>query len=667
MVFERGVRLVTWYLRRAAPLILVCLLSSTALAADPEPGRGPAPPWVKPVAIPSPNPAQKDLAVQVLMIATQTRFDKSGEKAFFEMVIRPQTIAGLQGSGTLILPWNVARTDLTINAVEIHRSGKIIDLLKNAEFTVLRRENNLERSTLDGLRTVVLPTKGLQIGDDVRIAATYTRRSDLKTGAPESLGTWEFPLAVGLLDSRVTIADGLDVKWRTGARAPKPIISKSADAIEYRFVQSNLAKLEYPSFMRAVDKANDVQFTAYRDWSQVAAEALPLYEKARKIAPSSELIAEADKIAAASPDPRRRMLAALRLVQDRMRYVALLLGESAYTPVDADEAWEVKFGDCKAKSATLLALLDRLGIAATPMYTSAESSSLLEERLPSLETFDHVIVKAMIGNTPYYLDGTDFGQRTLDDVAGSGHRFGLPIRAGATLEKIPRLTTSAPIVENTVTWDGSKGVLGNVPFTVRLVLRGIKAIEARSKKQAAETPEAFDTYLKGLVPGIANDALKIVSQQDDETSGEYVVALNGTADLDWDEYQDRKGKRFAFSNAVPKWSADFERAKGEFKDVAVELNPNYWERETEVLILPTAKGYRVDDPAPIDVEIAGSKIKRTVSMVGNRVTSVSDFRHLSEFISAEEARKAEPELKKISANWAYVVAPRSLKVPKEKD
>ena len=96
MVFERGVRLVTWYLRRTAPLILVCLLSSTALAADPEPGRGPAPPWVKPVAIPSPNPAQKDLAVQVLMIATQTRFDKSGENAFFEMVIRPQTIAGLR-------------------------------------------------------------------------------------------------------------------------------------------------------------------------------------------------------------------------------------------------------------------------------------------------------------------------------------------------------------------------------------------------------------------------------------------------------------------------------------------------------------------------------------------------------------------------------------------
>jgi hypothetical protein len=435
---------------------------------------------------------------------------------------------------------------------------------------------------------------------------------------------------------------------------------------EYHFTQSKLAKSEYPSLMRAVDKNSDIQFTTYRDWSQVADEALPLYDKARRIAPSSDLIAEADKIAAASTDPRRRMLAALRLVQDRMRYVALLLGESAYTPVNADEAWEAKFGDCKAKSATLLALLDRLSIAATPMYTSVDGSSLLGERLPSLQAFDHVIVKAMIGDTPYYLDGTDFGQRTLDDVAGSSHRFGLPIKAGATLEKIPRLTTSAPIVENTVTWDGSKGVLGNVPFTVRLVLRGVKAVEARSKKQTSETPEAFETYLKGLVPGIANETLHIVSQQDDELTGEFVVALDGTADLNWGEYQDRKGNRFAFNNGVSKWSADFERTKGDFKDVAVELNPNYWERETEVLIVPAAKGYRVDDPAPIDVVIAGSKISRKVSMVENQVTAVTDFRHLNEFISADEARKAEPELAKIGENWAYVVAPRSVKVPKEK-
>ena len=220
------------------------------------------------------------------MIATQTRFDKSGEKAFFEYG-HPATndcrTAG-QRDADFTLERRADRFDNQRRGNPPLR--KIIDLLKNAEFTVLRRENNLERSTLDGLRTVVLPTKGLQIGDDVRIAATYTRRSDLKTGAPESLGTWEFPLAVGLLDSRVTIADGLDVKWRTGARAPKPIISKSADAIEYRFVQSNLAKLEYPSFMRAVDKANDVQFTAYRDWSQVAAEALPLYEKSQKNSPA---------------------------------------------------------------------------------------------------------------------------------------------------------------------------------------------------------------------------------------------------------------------------------------------------------------------------------------------------------------------------------------------
>ncbi len=212
--------------RRGATFALLWLSSSAAFGADPDPERGPAPSWVKPMTIPAPDPSQKDAAVQILMIATQTHFEKASEKSFFEMVIRPQTVAGLQSSGTLTIPWNVADSNLTINAVEIRRSGKVIDLLKNAEFTVLRRENNLENSTLDGLRTVVLPTKGLQVGDEVRLAATYTKRRDVPVGAAELLDTWEAPFAVGLLASRVLVADGLDIRWRAGQRAPRPAVYK---------------------------------------------------------------------------------------------------------------------------------------------------------------------------------------------------------------------------------------------------------------------------------------------------------------------------------------------------------------------------------------------------------------------------------------------------------
>ena len=76
--------------------------------------------------------------------------------------MRPQTVAGLQGMSTVAIPWNVARSDLTVHAIEAIRDGKSIDLIENRPFTILRRESKLEASTLDEIRSVVLPVRGLE-------------------------------------------------------------------------------------------------------------------------------------------------------------------------------------------------------------------------------------------------------------------------------------------------------------------------------------------------------------------------------------------------------------------------------------------------------------------------------------------------------------------------
>ena len=99
----------------------------------------------------------------------------------------------------------------------------------------------------------------------------------------------------------------------------------------------------------------------------------------------------------------------------------------------------------------------------------------------------------------------------------------------------------------------------------------------------------------------------------------------------------------------------------------IALNPAFWIRDTERLIVPATKGYRIDDAAPLDLTVAGSRIWRTVSAEGRGFTSVTNFQHVSEDISAAEARAAIPVLEKVNANWAYVVAPRGFKLPKGGD
>ena len=644
---------------------LLWSIGSLAENVDRQPGRGPIPAWVKPVPIPAADPKRADAPLQVLKLEGQTRFEKDGETTYFEMVVKPQTVAGLQGFSTIVLPWNVARTDLTIHAIEAIRDGKAIDLIRNEPFTILRRESKLEQSTFDGVRSVVLPVKGIEVGDTIRISATYRElHSDLPS-KPEDLSKWNAPFAVGSFERRVIVPPDVPIKWRVSGRAPKPTITQTAAGTEYRFSASSTEPDEFPKYMTSRDQADDVQFSGYANWSEVAEDHVALYQEARKLPPNSLLAQEADKIAAQTKDPLKRMMAALRLGQERVRYVAMLLGEGAYRPVAAEETWDARYGDCKAKSALMLALLDRLGVKAEAMYVNSSTGDAIGDRLPSLETFDHVIVKATIDGKSYYLDATDYGHRVPGDVVGTDFDYGLPIAKGATLEQLPPVLAIEPTQDTEMVWDGSKGLSGEVPFKARLTLRGALAIRARLKKASAEKVSDFEDFLKDYMPGVKNEKLTIASQQDNAETGEYVIEFTGKDEMGWDEYEDRKGVRFPFSNYTSKWDVDFDRKDGPFKDARVVLNPAFWEREKETIILPSAKGFKIDDAHPIDRTIAGTHIWRSVVMEGSQVSAITNFRHLDPTITAQEARGAEEEIKNISDNWAYLVGPRSLKAKKD--
>ena len=643
-------------------LALAISTAAPAEAPDRQPGRGPVPSWVKLATIPAPDPDKAEAPYQVLLLEGQTKFANEGELTYFEMVIRPQTVAGLQGFSTIVLPWNVARAHLPVPPTDPIRDAQSIDHNNVAPYTLLRRECRAEQAQFDGVRSVVLPVKGVEIGDTIRISATYRDIPNGLSSKADDLSKWGAPFPIGALDRRVIVPANMPVKWRVGGRAPKPTITTTKDGTEYRFTSSAIEPIEFANYMRARDQADEVQFSGYQNWSEVAADHIALYDTARKSAANSSLMVEADKIAAATNDPLKRMMAALRLSQERVRYVAMLLGEGAYRPTIADETWEARYGDCKAKSALLLALLDRLGIKADAMYVNAQSGDAIADRLPSLETFDHVIVKASIGGKAYYLDATDFGQRVPADVVGSDLEFGLPITSGATLEKLPPHMAQEPTHETDMVWDGSQGLTGEVPFTARMTLRGHMAILARAKKASAEKTSEFEEFLKNYLPGVENDA--IASQKDDGDTGTYVVEFTGKAEMGWDEYEERKGARFPFSNNASKWDVEFDRKEGPYKDVRVVLNPAYWQQQKETIVLPTTKGFKIDDAEPIDRKVAGTHIWRNVRIEGNQVTSITNFRQFVTDIAADEARAAEEEIVAISNNWAYLVGPRSLK-PRE--
>src|SRR3546814_8384966 len=117
-------------------------------------------------------------------------------------------------------------------------------------------------------------------------------------------------------------------------------------------------------------RAPGLEFSTFASWADLSRTIAPLYATAGTIRDSGALAAEVDRIAAATSDPKARADAALRLVQNEIRYLYRGMEKGNYVPQAPEATWSLRYGDCKAKTLLLLAMLDQLGIEARPALVS---------------------------------------------------------------------------------------------------------------------------------------------------------------------------------------------------------------------------------------------------------------------------------------------------------
>src|SRR6185369_15081757 len=99
-----------------------------------------------------------------------------------------------------------------------------------------------------------------------------------------------------------------------------------------------------------------IEVTEFEKWDQVK-------EWARKVFDihsfDKSLIAKkAAEIAEQYPDKKMQLVAALRFVQDQVRYYGIEIGVNAIKPHTPDFTLRNRFGDCKDKSLLLCTLLN---------------------------------------------------------------------------------------------------------------------------------------------------------------------------------------------------------------------------------------------------------------------------------------------------------------------
>jgi transglutaminase-like putative cysteine protease len=494
--------------------------------------RGPAPKWAvqsEPMAV----PADAAGAVFIRQQDTEVHLDDKGQLLYTAYRIKVLHPNALQ-IGNLSLAWNPAAGSPVVHVIKIHRGGEVIDVLQKASFEILRREDQLEAARLDGILTAVLRVPDLRVGDEIEFGATI-RTSDPTLGKDDAgllmLGSEPAP---GRYHLRLSWdeQDKPTVKTSPDMTA---VAQQGANAIDYRF--DNPAALNPPKdappryqWQRVVEYSN------FADWQGISRRFAPLFADASKLGAASPLKAEAAGIAAANAQPLDRAAAALKLVQQDVRYIYVGLNGGNLTPAAADETWQRRYGDCKAKTALLLSLLHELGIEAEAvLVNNSGGDDGMDERLPSPRMFDHVLVRARIEGKSYWLDGTLPAVVPPGAEPAIAYQWVLPLTArGSGLEHLAWKPAARPDEITMFEIDARAGFDKPARITNTTIKRGIEGLQQEAQFSAATPAQLLGAFRQNAI-GSTWQTIEDVKWRYDQKAQASILTVVGTGAVSWDD------------------------------------------------------------------------------------------------------------------------------------
>lgn len=477
-----------------APVALVWSLP--AIAGD-QVLYAPPPAWVIEAELP-----QDRSGPPIVLFDDQRRIEDGVLSSYTDRAIRIDNPQMLQQMGTLQAGWLPDKGDLTVHKVSILRDGIEIDLIgQGVRFEVLRREAMFEQRMLDGARTATLVVPGLRVGDVLRTRFTVTM-------ADQALG--REVQAYALLPSapfeaqqaRILLSWPQDeeVRWRVTGGEEDIARLEQADGEERLAIDLPLAERpEIPSDAPVrFQMPPMLQAGTFDGWDEVAAVMAPLYETRGTIAPGGPIAGEIARIRAAHRGELERAVSALRLVQDEIAYQLNGMDGGNYIPQSPAETWAARFGDCKAKTLLLLAMLHQMGIEAEAVAVASQTGDMVPQMLPMPAAFDHVLVRAEIDGETYWLDGTQAGASLalVADVPPFRHALPLVARRAELVAMEPR-DQGGWDQAGRLTYDHRGGLDLPVPWSGQWVLTGAAAAPYRgvigqaSEERIEEVVHAF--------------------------------------------------------------------------------------------------------------------------------------------------------------------------------
>lgn len=430
---------------------------------------GPAPMWVHQPNVDVPKVEPKNdvrYGIYTLLDDHQIRVTNT-VVSYRRRVEKVLTPGGVQNASELSIDFDPTYEHVVLHSIILLRDGRTIDELPHIAVRVIDKETETEERIYDGTRSALV------ILDDVRPGDILDYSYSLEGANPILGGKYadEFDLTsttpAHVIRHRLIWPASRPLHWSV-----QPKIEDGSYVWEQRDVPPIDVEDQLPDWF---DPYTHVQVSEFGSWAEVGQWGVSMFH----LDPRSRLAVQNVARTLLSGHRQTRVsgphdpviTAAIRFVQDDIRYLGIEMGRNSHEPHQPADVLAQRWGDCKDKSFLLAALLRELGVEAYPALVNTKLRHELDAQLPSPFLFDHVITQVIANGKTYWVDGTLSDQGgTLTTIDTPNDERALVVRAETkALTTIATKDASSTSIEQTYT---SRDYISPVVLDVVTTYRG---------------------------------------------------------------------------------------------------------------------------------------------------------------------------------------------------
>ncbi|PIF46304.1 hypothetical protein CLU96_3334 [Chryseobacterium sp. 52] len=301
----------------------------------------------------------------------------------------------------------------SIHRISVLRDGVLIDKIPDTNIKVLDSENQSSGGILSSNKKINIIIKDLRLYDVLILedsrCKTFTERDFLRKAFSKYV--WVSPDNYWAYGSfKFTFINDRDQNVAYKKTFFRDEQGRVLEPEIHHLKKGECFIIEEENYINAADTGREIfpfiDFATENSWKELSNYMAPIYDEVFRRYSLKDFAPDlADRLDAVA-DQDEKLQFAIEYVQNHIYYIFNADEMNGHQPQEPSVTYENKQGDCKAKCVLLKVILDYIGVDSSVVLVNFQTDYYIRYYLPSLLSFNHVIVRINYKGEEYFIDAT---------------------------------------------------------------------------------------------------------------------------------------------------------------------------------------------------------------------------------------------------------------------